>query len=143
MSTVLPRNYLYGIILFTLFVVGGSAMLAEFSKSDPTYLQDDKFTEFNKSFNVMEDVETQVDSLQDGIEGASTDFGLFGVLNSLISSAWQTLKLLFSSLSFMTSVYLGMNTVFGVPLWVGGLIGMLVTVLIAFAIYSAIFQREI
>jgi hypothetical protein len=80
--------------------------------------------------------------LQEGIAGATPDPGVFGVLNSLIQSAWQILKLMFSSLAFMTTVWGGLYTIFGVPVWVGALIGSLAIILIGFTIYSAIFQKD-
>lgn len=143
MPEVLPSHYIVGIILFTLVMVGGVAFLADLNSVDPTFADQDKFQEFNNTFNKMDDVTSNVDSLQSNIEDADTDFGTFGVLNSLISSGWQTLKLLFSSFGFMTSAYQGISSFFGLPAWVPIFIGMLVTVMLAFAIYAAIFQREI
>jgi hypothetical protein len=65
------------------------------------------------------------------------------VLNSLIASAWQSLRLLFSSFGFMDAVFEGVHDLFGVPKWVSGLASLLITVLIAFAIYSAVFQTKV
>lgn len=143
MSEVLPRHYIIGIILFTFIIVGGISMLSMMNTEQSGFTDDSRFQNFNNTFNVMDDVTTEVGDLQSGIENAETDFGVFGVLNSLISSAWNTLKLLFSSFGFMDAVFGGLTTVFGVPAWIPTLIGLLVVVLLAFAIYSAIFQREI
>jgi ABC-type phosphate transport system permease subunit len=118
-------------------------MMSIYSDTDPTYIQHDKFTKFNSSFDKMENVTDSVDDIESSITNAQTDFGLFGVLNSLISTSWQSLKLMFSSFAFMDSVWKGTNYIFGVPIWVASLIGLLVTVVIAFAIWSAIFQREL
>lgn len=142
-GAVLPSQYIIGIILFTFVMVAGVAFLAEMNSVDPTFTDDPKMEQFNDTFNKMSDVTSNVDSLQSNIEDADTDFGTFGVLNSLISSGWQTLKLLFSSFSFMDSAYAGLSTFFGLPAWIPLFIGMLVTVMLAFAIYAAIFQREV
>lgn len=143
MAEILPRHYIFGIIAFTFIIVGGVSIFASLHSDDPTFGDSDKLTQFNRTFNVMDDVSDNVGNLQTNIENADSDFGLFGVLNSLISSAWQTLKLLFSSFSFMGAVFSGTTTMFGIPAWIPTLAGLVITIIIAFAIYSAIFQREI
>lgn len=144
MGNVLPRHYLIGFLMFTLVIGVGVSMIANFRSISPTYgTNGTQITEFNETFYKLDEVETTVGTLETGITNASTDFGAFGVLNSLISGSWQTVKLLFNSLSFTKSVFAGLGTFFGVPGFVITIIGLLVTVIIAFAIYSAIFQREI
>ncbi|RLA46951.1 MAG: hypothetical protein DRR04_05370 [Gammaproteobacteria bacterium] len=142
MAEATPRKYVYGIILFTLVVVSGISFMSIFGADNPAMLTD-KYGEFNESMNQLSSVTDQVGSLESGIRDASTDFGAFGVLNALISSAWQTLKLLGSSLGFMSLAYSAMSSVFGVPAWIPGLIALLVISMIVFTIYSAIFQTEL
>ena len=43
----------------------------------------------------------------------------------------------------MDAVFEGVHDLFGVPKWVSGLASLLITVLIAFAIYSAVFQTKV
>ena len=105
MPEILPRHYIIGIIMFTFFIVGGVSMMGILSDSDSTFTDDEKFTEFNESFNILNDVSDQVENLEGSITEADTDFGAFGVLNALISSSWQALKLLFTSLGFMDNVF--------------------------------------
>ncbi len=150
MANILPRHYITGIIIFTLLIVSGVAMMTSFQGENSEFMSDtdeDTFEKFNQTFNVMEDLTTEVDALKTNIEGEEEDAGFFkeafGFLNSLISKSWNTLKLLFTSLSFMNAVFGGLSVVLGFPYFLPILLGMLVTVLIAFAIYSAIFQRDI
>lgn len=138
-----PSHYIIGIIVFTAFIVGGVSMLSIFREADPTFIDDTRFNQFNETFNVYEDVDEKVGELEEGIQGADTDFGLFGVLNSLINSAWQTLKLTMTSFGFMSSVFGGLYGVFAIPAWAGALILLAVSVMFVFAIFSAIFQREL
>ena len=118
-------------------------MLGIFSAENAAMTSDEKYIEFNQSFNVLDDIGGQVTSMEESITEADTDFGVFGVLNALISSAWQTLKLLFSSLSFMDGVFFGLSSVFGVPGFIPGTVILVVTVILIFSIFSAIFQREL
>jgi len=136
------KKYIIGIILFVIIIVGGVSMLSELNKSDPTFTDSEDFTQFNKSFDKLNDVTAATDSLESGIEEAKPDLGFFGVLNALISSVWNTVKLTFNSLNFMNSVFNAGSTVFGLPTWIGSLIISIVTVIIAFAIYKAIFKVQ-
>ncbi len=136
-------KYIIGIIIFTLFIMGGIAMIGEFGLVDPSFIADDRYTQFNDTFNKYTDVTAQADTLQEDIEGADTDWGAFGVLNSLIGVAWNTVTTIFTSFSFMNDAFIGLNTIFGVPIWVSSLIIAIVIIIIVFAIISAIFQRSV
>lgn len=140
---VLPSQYIVGIIFFTLFLVGGISILASFRDVDDTFIDDDKFTQFNNTFNKYDTVRDKASDLQSSVVNADTDFGAFGVLNSLISSAWNTLKLIFTSFGFMTTVFGGLYSFFGIPSWIGNLIISLVSVVLVFAIFGAIFQKDV
>jgi len=145
MGEVLPRHYIIGIIMFVFVITAGLALLANFNDSDPTYIDDTKYTEFNSTFNKFDDITNEVNELKDGIEGAEPgqDYGTLGVLSALISSGWNSLQLLFDSFGFMTGVFSGLSEVFGIPTWAGSLIVLLITTMLGFAIYTAIFQREL
>lgn len=140
---VLPSTYIFGIIIFTFFIIGGMSMIASFHDADPTILDNNKYTQFNQTFNKVNEVTDSVGGLQETIQDSDTDFGTFGVLNALISTAWNSLKLIFNSFSFMNSVFGGLYSFFGIPAWVGNLLLLMVSVMIIFAIFAAIFQREV
>lgn len=143
MADVLVRHYLIGVVIFCLIVVGGISMLGILNDKDPTYTSGSSYTQFNQSFNRLNDVTSTVTTLQTGITDASTDFGAFGVLDALISTSWQSLKLFFTSLAIMNDAYNGLSAVFGVPAWIPLLAIALITILIVFTIYSAIFRTEL
>ena len=137
-------GYVIGILLFTLVVVGGVSMMGIFRSNDSGWGSGGKLDSFNASFNKLDDVGGVVRDLNSTVSTAGTDFGVFGVLNSLIKSSWQVLKLMTGSLGFMTSVYTsGTLSWFGIPVWVGGIVVLIVVVVIVFAIFGAIFQRDL
>ena len=142
---VLPSKYIIGIIIFTFFIVGGMAMLSEFNNSDPTFSSDPRYSQFNESFDKMNEVTENVNSLKSGIVNTSSksDFGAIGVLSSLIQSTWNALTLMLSSFNFMDDAFNALAIVFGIPNWVGSLITLLVAVTLIFAIWGAIFQRDL
>jgi hypothetical protein len=141
---ILPRHYIYGIIMFTLVIVGGLTLLGDFINESPEIAEDSKYTEFSEALDVQDDILATTEDMRSDIESYdATEFGVFGVLNALINSAWNTLKLLLNSLDFMASAITGGAIVFDIPTWIPTLIIALVTILVVFSIYSAIFQRDI
>lgn len=143
MASATPRKYVYGIILFTLIIVSGISFVSLFGANNPS-MTAGEYGAFNKSMNKLTDITNRVNSIDEGFTDPNKqDFGTFGVLNGLINGAWQTLRLLGSSLSFMSDAYEGVSSVFGVPSWIPGLIALLVIAMIVFTIYSAIFQTEL
>jgi len=137
-----PRSYITGIIIAMFFVIGGVALINEMREDNSSFDAGDRTGEFNRTFNKLDDVSTEVNTLEDNIKNSDDDFGVFGVLNSLIFSSWTTIKLLFTSFNFMDDVLGGLTDVFGVPAWIPLIIGLLITTMIVFAIYRMIFQTE-
>jgi hypothetical protein len=145
MAEVLPRHYIIGSIIFMFFIVGGIAMMTELGNKNPAFLDNEEFNDFNQSFNKMNDLTSSVDELETRItsSGEDQDLGVFGVLDALINTGWNTLKLLFSSFGFMEDIFTNLGNFFGIPAWVSVLLISMVTVMFAFAIYTAVFQREV
>lgn len=139
----LPRHYITGIVLFMFIIVGSVSMISMMQSADPSVVDDVKFSQFNNTFNKLSDVNDSISALQTSIVNADTDPGIFGVLNALISSVWQSFKLMFSSFGFMTGIFNGMTTIFGIPAWIPALLLLLVIILLVFSIMSAILQKEI
>lgn len=136
------KDYLIGIVLFTFVIMGGMLVITEFNNKSPVFASDDDIVKYNSTFNTFDKITTQVDGLKGNIEDADNDFGLFGVLNSIIGSTWQAVKLFFYSFSFMDDIFYGMSTYFGVPTWVPTLIITLITIMIVFAVWSLVFNRD-
>jgi len=136
------KNYIIGAIIFTFFIVGGVAMLSEFNASDPTFTDDSgkHFYDFNKSFSKLDDINESTSSMQKSISDFDQDPGLWGMINALVTSAWSGLRSVFTSFSFMNDSFRAISNVFGIPTWVGGLIISIITIIIIFAIYKAIFK---
>ena len=136
-------SYIIGTIIFCLIVAGAVALIGELMQTDTSFVDNDQYTDFNKTFNTYNNILNISNKTQSNIENMQdNDFGLLGVLSSLINQAWQFLRLLFQSLSFMKTTLLSISTMFPVPAWIPTLIGAIITILIGFAIYGIIFQRN-
>lgn len=143
MSDVLPRHYIVGIIIFTFFIIGGVSLMSMMMPPSINAADTAQFQKFNRTFNVQKDITESVGNLESSVTGADLDPGPFGMLNALISSSWTSLRLLFSSYSFMDSVFEGLSSIFGVPGWIPALIMLIITVMLVFAIFGAVFQRNL
>lgn len=142
MADIKPRNYITGIILFMFFIVAGVSLVGIFRDVDPNFANDQRFNDFNKTFSKLDDLNAGIAGIGGSITDTDPEPGVFGVINSLISSAWNALRTLFSSFGFMNDIFAGLSTIFGIPLWITGILSLLVTVMIAFSIYVLIFGRE-
>lgn len=138
-----PSDYILGIILFTFIIVGGVSLIAMMQTQNANFATGKDFEDFNQSFNQLDAVTHNVQDLNRSVSNLDTNPGDFGTLNALIQSGWNTLSLLTSSLSFMNTAFTGMTKVFGVPWWIPTLISAMIIVIIIFAIFAAIFQRQL
>jgi len=141
MGTEVLRNYVIGIIVFVIFVGSGVSLVSLMDDGVGNFEKNEKFDEFNSTFNKLDDVTAEVGVLRSNIEDADTDFGTFGALNGLIANSWQGLKVLIKSFDFMDDVFAGLFEVFGVPSWITGLLSLIIVVVFVFTIYEVIFAK--
>ena len=140
---------MFGFIIFTFFVVGGVWLMLELqgthlgSPSSNAFTSHPKFAEFNNTFNIEGNLDNEIGRLQDATNTSTTNWGPLGVLNSLIGTVWNSLRLMFSAVTTMTGVFTAGLTVFGIPAWVGGMMLMMITILVVFGIYTVVFQKEV
>ena len=140
-----PKHYIYGAILFTFMIVGVITLLTEIdSNTSGGMSENQKFQDFKTELDKRESLAGNLSTIQRSIEGADgeSNFGAFGVLNSLINKAWQTLKGLFTTFKFVGDAFTSASSIFGIPGWVMSILLLLVVVMIAFSIWSAIFQKN-
>lgn len=113
-------------------------MFVEFGINNDAQVQ-----EFNESFNKITDLQVKANEIRSTITNSSTDFGAFGVLNALISSAWNGLGYIYDIFDITDTLFTDMAQFFGVPVWIPTTLIIIALISICFAIWSAIFQREI
>ena len=143
---VLPRDYVYGIIIFTMFLVGGVTLLGILGHDKPTFTDSDHFGTFNETAGILlRDVYENVENINSTITGTGTDgeVGTFGFLDSLVNRGWNILKLLGNTFSFADKAYYSISSSLGVPSWIVTLSILLVVVVIGFSVLSAIFQKDV
>jgi len=140
MGEILPRHYFFGIIIFSLVITSGLAIMGTLSKEQID--NDPRYEEFTASFDQMENINNTLLGYKGKVE--QTDKSVFdslGVIGSLASTTWTTLSFMGNSLSFMDDTYNGLE-LFGVPSFIPQILMLIVIVIIIFTIWSAIFQME-
>jgi len=137
------KTYLAGFVIFIFIITAGVAMMSEYNAADNTFANSTDLKYFNSTFNKFQDISSQSQNLKGNIETITPEAGIFGVLSSLIGGAWNFVSLIFSNFAFITTALNGLEIIFGIPGWIPALIGMIITIFIGFAIYSAVFQREL
>ena len=144
MAEILIRHLLFGFIIFTFFIVGGMSMIGEMATKNPEFANDPSVHEFNVTLDKYDDLTRSVKKVKTGVgESSQSSPGVFGFLNTLITGGYNLLTTLFTSFAFMGEAITGIAAVFALPPFMPILIGMFITIIIAFGIYTAIFQREI
>jgi uncharacterized BrkB/YihY/UPF0761 family membrane protein len=142
-----PRDYIIGIIIFIMLSLGGITLINEARNYNPGLLTSQEASEYSKlntTFQKLREINESISSIQEDITNTENkEFGAFGVLGGLINSAWNTLRFLFTSVSFMNAIFAGFTEFLGVPDWVSSCIIMIVIVIIVFAIYKSIFKAEV
>lgn len=142
-----PKDILIGIVLFVMLSLGGIGLINEMRSDNADFLtaqEETEYTKLNRTFQKLDDINESISSIQEEITATGNkEFGVFGVLGGLINSAWNTLRFLFTSVGFMNDIFSGFTEFLGIPSWVGSCIIMIITIIIAFAIYKAIFKADV
>jgi len=140
-----PSQLLTGIIIFIIVTVGGFAWL--FSSFDNTATLDaQQALYFNKSLARAEKIQATQTAMAAAINTSASD-SESGSLDSLIQTSWSTLKTLPSYFGFFTDIMTSAGSIIGISdiytLLIISLIGSMITISVIFAIFSAIFQKEL
>lgn len=143
MANAKISTYLIGMIMFTFFMYGGITLLNSL-RAEPEYLIDaTKIDSFSAAGEKYDQLNSTLEGLSSGILGAVPDPGIFGVLNSIIQTAWSVMVGLPTLFSFMNAAYIDIANFFGIPVWIPSILLLVLVVIILFTILSAIFQTEV
>ena len=106
------RGLMYGVIFFTLIIMGGIAMLNAFDTPGGGYISADSsnsVANFSHVFSKYDDINSSVGNIQTNIQGAQpgddTGFGAFGFLDNLIQASYDTMKGFFSNFTFVNDIF--------------------------------------
>ena len=141
-NEVIPRHYIFGVIAMMLFITGGVFIMSAFKDTNAAFDSENRLDEFNRTFNKLDDLNARINQSAEDITTAEPDLGVLGVLNSLIQTGWLTLKTIITSFTFMSDVYGGLTALFGIPAWIPLIIGLFITTMLVFAIFSMVFQKD-
>jgi hypothetical protein len=131
------KFYLIGIVLSVVIVTGGLYVLGAFYSSSPSLDPSGKINEFDLHFNATTNVTSGINGMSNSINTASTgSTGILGWLNAIIQSVFGGVKTLFTSFSFVGVMGNYVAYEFGIPPVMMGLILLIITIIIIFAIWS-------
>lgn len=136
-------EYLIAILIFCLLTSVGLFVMGNFVTKDPTIVDTSVYGDFADKFNKTSKATSEINNLYSDISSKDNNVGLFGFLDTLIGSAWNTLILLGSSFSFMNDAFYGMTKFIGIPIFVPLIITTTITVILLFAIVAALFRWKV
>lgn len=139
------QNLLIGGIVFVLILSGGVIFVSSlYSAFGGGIDSTNQISEFNRTLNKAEQVTSAANNIRSSIDSVnSNEAGVLGWINALFGSIYYTLKTTISSLSFIGTAieesvsYFGYDIV--TPLVT--LVGLIVVIIIAFAIWSAVTRQ--
>lgn len=151
MVKMLPRDFLYGIIIFTILSGSIVGIMLEASKGslgdtgNPDLISESEVYGFNETFNVREEVIASTDELRDDISKLRIEnpAGLITLSLALINTAWDMIILVIASLNLVNGAIEGLSTYLGVPFWIPVLIIAMIIILFVFSILSMVFGKDI
>ena len=146
-TPTLLRHYIIGLIIFSMVITGSVALIFNFQAEDGDFINSSDIRQLNKSFNVISELETEIGTIQEGVEGSRVeDESIIGriisAMDMFIVSVWSGIKLMGTSVSFVT-IFTAIPKFLGVPVWVGASISLIIVTFIIFVIISLMFKKDI
>ncbi len=133
------KAYMIGVILFICIMVGGIFVMGGFLSSNPSLDSSQDIERFNNTFELSNQITTSVNGISSNIQDATTsDPGILGWINVFFNSAFRGLAAIGGTLNFMVVAAVEGSTMFGIPGFLIGLLTLIITVIIGFAIWAAI-----
>jgi hypothetical protein len=119
-------------------ITGGVMMMGTFSTADTTLDQNGKVSQFNSTLNKASEIEASVGGIESSIEQAGSGRGPLGWLDAIVGSAYNGLKAIGNTMGFVQVAGQDAANIFNVPTIFVTLLSLIVTLIIGFAIWSAI-----
>jgi hypothetical protein len=133
------QNYIIGIVLFMIIIGGGTYMFGTFVAVDGTIDTAGDVSRFESKLYLASNVTSAVNQMDTNIQSVTAeDTGVLGWLNALIGSAYDGLRAIGASIGFMGNAMGETANMFGIPSFIMGLIGLIILIVLAFAIWGAI-----
>lgn len=147
MADILPRHIIFGFIGFVAILMFGLVLIQDFASKDSSLLNDNRYgTFYSKIGAVNGSMNSSLASFSSRVSSetpAKEDLGAFGWLSSLVGTAWSIIKNIGVTFQFGYDAINGVGMILGVPGWVTGIILGAIGIVIAFAIISALFQKDV
>ena len=139
-----PRDWASAGGLLVLILFTGMFIIAETTRDSVDYIDKDKLSDFNTTFDKVGEYIATSDKLQ----GATKDLdasegGAFAFLNNLINKGWNTLRGLFTIFQFLNEALEGLSETFGIPTFIVTMFIATVGFIFTFSILGVIFNRSV
>lgn len=148
----LPRDFFFGAVVFALVITGVVSMInlvvigesGNKATAVPGLMGNENINDFEDVFN--NNVTGRVNAIKakmDVVNPEAAPQNIFTLSGAFISSAWEAVKLVFSSVTMMDDAIGGMESMLHIPGWVVGFILVLIVAFFIFSILTVIFGKDI
>lgn len=132
------KYLMIAVVFFVVVITGGVLILGDFTAYDSTIDSSNQIDDFNSTLNKANEVTASVNEIENSVDSVASGVGILGWLNALISSAYNGLQALISSLGFVNVAANDSAKMLGIPQVLVGLILLIIVIIIVFGIYSVI-----
>ncbi len=142
-----PSDMLIVTIIVIIGVIGIVTLVTNANSINPSILNDtnvvsgNNFTEFSL-LDKSNEINSSVNNIKSSVQqvGSGT---LFGFLDGLYGTVYYTVTSLFQSMNFMGKMVGISGEILEIPSGIIMLFGLLIIIVIAFALISGVFQRDL
>jgi len=143
MASVTPRHLLFGVVVFLFVMLAGFGIMNEMVSKDTSIVTDTQLVNYTQTFDKYAQFESKLTVFKNSSKNQGVNPGIFGFLDALVQNSWNVLGTLYDTVGFMNEILSGFASFVGVPEWVATLGFALISILIAFSIFSVIFRWDI
>ena len=134
-----PKKLMIALVLGTIVTLSVMLMMDTMTDSNPDALGSN-YQIFKEKMNQSDNLNKSVSSMQSLVKGSST--GPLGVISSIINTLWNGVKTIFDSIGFFGTMLNSLSEIVGLPVWLGQLLFMVVTISLVFWLIDIIFRSS-
>ncbi|OGK28846.1 hypothetical protein A3C31_01280 [Candidatus Roizmanbacteria bacterium RIFCSPHIGHO2_02_FULL_40_53] len=151
MAETLIKHFFYAFIIMILIATAIGSIIGMVIEGTPgsqndtsAIMSEEELTKFNRTFNKAVEIQSNLTTAKEKFTSIKPETtGIISTAIAFISSAWDTVSVIRSSIGLMDNVFKEMAALLLIPTWVATSLVLLVVVLFIFSIISLIFGSNL
>lgn len=134
------KSLIIGIVIFGIFMGATVGILSSISDN----LLNNQTSDFNDSFNIIDDTTSEIDSLEEDTKAdIGEERGEAGFFDVVFKGTWTGLKQIFTSFAFFKTAIGDLADWLDIPGYILAGISAIITIIIIFGVIKAVTKTDI